>query len=174
MTPQQIAEKIREELIAGHWPATYTPDAELLERVVTKLDLTAAPPKVEGSAGARRIADERQRQVSVEGWTSHHDDEHSLGEMALAAALYATPILLKSKEEYANCESYSDPWPWDDRYDKRPTVDNGNVIAPNETLPISDRVRQLEKAGALIAAEIDRLLRISVAPVPVVEGTVTR
>jgi hypothetical protein len=32
---------------------------------------------------------ERQRQVSAEGWTPDHDDEHRDGAMAIAAACYA-------------------------------------------------------------------------------------
>ncbi len=31
------------------------------------------------------IARERERQMSVEGWTVEHDDEHSCGELANAA-----------------------------------------------------------------------------------------
>lgn len=46
-------------------------------------------------------------------------------------------------------------WPWDQVYDSRPH--DGNTPAPSKT-NISERVRLLEKAGALIAAEIDRLL----------------
>ncbi len=35
------------------------------------------------------IAAERQRQIDSEGWTPAHDDEHTEGEMAEAAACYA-------------------------------------------------------------------------------------
>ena len=35
------------------------------------------------------ITAERKRQIEVEGWSSEHDDVHTGGEMALAAAAYA-------------------------------------------------------------------------------------
>ena len=100
--------------------------------------------------GASLIAAERLRQVSAEGWTPEHDDEHLVGEMAIASAVYATP----AERRRFNAGHY-DPyepdtgkvpiaWPWHDEWYK-PT--------PN------DRIRELAKAGALIAAEIDRLIR---------------
>lgn len=78
------------------------------------------------------------------------------------AALYATPVLLYRVEtEYVNRISFVDPWPlsWDQVYDKRPYPSRGNRVGPNESLSDKKRIRQLVKAGALIAAEIDRLLR---------------
>lgn len=36
------------------------------------------------------IAAERRRQVEVEGWSAEHDDLHHYGEMAQAAAAYAS------------------------------------------------------------------------------------
>lgn len=47
MTPKQIAEAIEVELIESNWPTANVPPVDLLERVVAKLNLTAAPPKVE-------------------------------------------------------------------------------------------------------------------------------
>ena len=94
--------------------------------------------------GIELIAEERQRQIEAEGWTAEHDAEHDQGELAAAAACYAfTPFM---KDEIR--EGYKVPptpmWPefWLAKYWK-PT--------PN------DRIRELQKAGALIAAEIDRL-----------------
>jgi hypothetical protein len=83
--------------------------------------------------GIERIAAERKRQIEVEGWTVGHDAEHRHGELAQAGAVYA---LGHFSERY---------WPWDLQWWK-PTPDN--------------RIRELEKAGALIAAEIDRLLAL--------------
>lgn len=37
------------------------------------------------------IGDERARQLAVEGWNEAHDDKHSKGELAQAAACYADP-----------------------------------------------------------------------------------
>ncbi len=113
-------------------------------------------------SGVERIAHERQRQIEKEGYASGHDDVHTNGELALFAALYATPILLYQKEEFATAITFSDPYPskWDAAYDKRPHSGNGNFLVPNTSLSAKKRIRQLEKAGALIAAEIDRLLRL--------------
>jgi hypothetical protein len=83
--------------------------------------------------GAKLIAAERQRQIDVEGWTPAHDAAHNAGDLARAAACYALPATWRS----ANI------WPWDLRWWK-----------PSH----EDRLRELVKAGALIAAEIDRLL----------------
>jgi len=90
--------------------------------------------------GVSLIAVERQRQIDVEGYTAEHDARED-GALALAAACYATP------ERYRRLHSDGIPtlWPWNISF-WRPT--------PN------DRVRELVKAGALIAAEIDRLNRL--------------
>jgi hypothetical protein len=107
--------------------------------------------------GIALIEAERRRQISVEGWTAEHDDEHNCGQMAMAAACYATPYPLFEQECYANQVRYCDPWPWDERWDKRPR--DGNVLQRNDESSTEERIRQLSKAGALCAAEIDRLLR---------------
>jgi hypothetical protein len=105
--------------------------------------------------GIQRIADERARQIAEEGWTPEHDDEHIDGELALVGALYATPVQLFEKVEIDRVMiTFQDPWPssWDSEWDKR--MDKRE---PHNTS--NRRIRELEKAGALIAAEIDRLLR---------------
>lgn len=106
--------------------------------------------------GAERIAKERQRHVDKEGWTADHDDEHADGELALVAALYATPVRLYEQRGGGGEITFSDPWPtsWDEEWDKR---------EPRNASKRSTRarIRELEKAGALIAAEIDRLVRFN-------------
>jgi len=111
--------------------------------------------------GAELITKERQRQIEKEGWTAEHDDEYTDGSLALVAALYATPELLYKRIDFVNQVSFIDPWPWDAGWDKRPHPGNGNVVRDNSPFYVSrdERIRQLEKAGALVAAEIDRLLR---------------
>ncbi len=89
--------------------------------------LASAHPTVE-SAGVGLIAAERRRQVEAEGYTAEHDAGHAT-ELAMAAACYAIPTL-----------SGRGLWPWAPDYWK-PTP--------------GDRVRELVKAGALIAAAID-------------------
>ncbi len=105
--------------------------------------------------GAERIVDERRRQIEKERWSAKHDDEHVNCELAIVAALYAAAstrrVRLYERFDRANGQVvFADPWPetWDDEWDKR-------VPRPNP----QERLRMLEKAGALIAAEIDRLLR---------------
>lgn len=103
-----------------------------------------SPPKTAEwmSEGTRLIADERDRQRKAEGWTPEHDDTHNDGEMRLAAVAYAYHI----SSLHADGTSKRPPsmWPWRKEWWK----------------PSPDPVRQLTKAGALIAAEIDRLLRL--------------
>jgi hypothetical protein len=91
--------------------------------------------------GAELITAERQRQIDVEGWTAQHDDRHTNHELVAAACCYASP----PKERPASHHHIIELWPWDILWWK-PSPE--------------DRVRELTKAGALIAAEIDRLHRI--------------
>lgn len=86
--------------------------------------------------GIELIAEERKRQIEKEGWTAEHDAEHKNGEMAIAAACYAYP---NYDEDWAVQSQLQ--WPWEKHWWK----------------PSGDRKRDLAKAGALIAAEIDRL-----------------
>jgi hypothetical protein len=93
--------------------------------------------------GVELIAEERQRQIAVEGWTPEHDNEHDMGEMIGAAITYSAHALgIVSEEEIPNADT-DGYWPWEDRWWK----------------PSPDPIRNLVKAGALIAAEIDRLQR---------------
>jgi hypothetical protein len=109
-------------------------------------------------SGAERIATELARQITGEGYDIDHDDHHKDGSLAMAAACYAAPTRIFERHVFAAGETFRDPWPWDQRYDKRPHPNDGNVVAP-ETATRADRIALLTKAGALIAAEIDRLLR---------------
>ena len=111
--------------------------------------------------GAERIAAERLRQVTAEGYSSEHDDEHGGDDIAMAAACYAAPEPIYVQRTYAAGVSFVDPWPWEERFDKRRYY--GNVLEFEKTTRV-ERIRILEKAGALIAAEIDRLLRAAHKP----------
>lgn len=114
--------------------------------------------------GVDRIATERQRQIEKEDWTPEHDDEHDDGSLALAAVCYAAPTTLLVP--YGG-HSYRDPWPesWDDYWDKRTqygssrSTPSDGVLPDPQTYTDQERIDLLTKAGALIAAEIDRLLR---------------
>lgn len=118
-------------------------------------------------SGIGLITFERRRQIEEEGWTAEHDDEYTDGSLALAAVCFATPEKLYVKEEHARQICFDDPWPssWDDKYDKRFEYGSNrrhssNVIPEPATYSHEERIDLLVKAGALIAAEIDRLNRI--------------
>jgi len=111
-------------------------------------------------SGAQLITDERQRQLNEEGWTVKRDTtEHPDGELALVAALYATPIKLFKIMVHGDGDvSIVDPWPWYDtieitRYSDGSTTQVKAWDKRNE----HPRLRKLVIAGALIAAEIDRI-----------------
>lgn len=91
---------------------------------------------------------ERKRQIEEEGWTAEHDAHHSDLALAVAGAAYAIHCAsIHSGEGEEWKKQYNTIgtkiFPFDEEWFK-PT--------PN------DPIRQLVKAGALIAAEIDRLL----------------
>ena len=97
--------------------------------------------------GIELITAERKRQIEVEGWTTEHDDKHIKGEMVSLAALYAYPGNRYKHLDYYSDSFFTATWPqtWDPKWWK-PTP--------------GDRTKELVKAGALIAAEIDRLQRL--------------
>lgn len=103
--------------------------------------LEAAQPadvaRLATTKAARDVLAERQRQIDAEGWTPEHDDEHSMGGLAVAAACYATAY-----EE----DPVPSLWPWEDSWWK-----------PKDRR--SNRVR----ACALLLAEIERLDRAALA-----------
>ena len=92
--------------------------------------------------GAELIYAERQRQIEKEGWTAERDDVvHADGGLAAAAVCYIKhdgewPFPLRSDRSPLG-------WPWDSEWWKP-----------------KDRISNLVRAGALIAAEIDRLQRM--------------
>jgi len=84
-------------------------------------------------SGIEQITEERVKQIAKYKYTSYHD------------ALYMNKELLFAALAYLNKSIYGDSvgeedWPWDIKYFK----DEGYV-------------ENLKKAGALIAAELDRL-----------------
>jgi len=87
------------------------------------------------SYGCKLITEERKRQINKESWTDEHDDKYEDGILSDAAICYA--------DARSQNEEIPGMWPWADEWWK----------------PSNDRIRNLTKAGALIAAEIDRLAR---------------
>jgi len=102
----------------------------------------ALPEAVEAdSQAARDVVAERRRQISEEGWTAEHDEQHANGEMARAAACYAAHSSWTSDGRRAGV-AMPYGWPWGREWWKP-----------------KDRRRDLVRAGALIIAEIERLDR---------------
>ncbi|MFW4418129.1 hypothetical protein ACOAQU_00915 [Pseudomonas aeruginosa] len=91
---------------------------------------------------------ERRRQVEAEGWTPEHDDAHSHGEMARAAACYALAGSSAPNDGTAAL-LVSLAWPWDEQWWKPSTAR-----------------RDLVKACALGLAEIERLDRAGITQSP--------
>jgi hypothetical protein len=103
--------------------------------------------------GAGLIAVERVRQISEESWTPEHDDQHKIAELTAAALAYAsaaqdqvtviTDGLVLANVALERSMDIFWPYEWGEEAWK----------------PSPDPIRNLVKAGALIAAEIDRLQR---------------
>ncbi len=91
---------------------------------------------------------ERRRQITAEGWTPEHDDEHDNGEMARAAACYALAGSSAPSDGTAAL-LVSLAWPWDEQWWKPSTAR-----------------RDMVKACALALAEIERLDRAGISQNP--------
>lgn len=104
------------------------------------LALASEPPAVADdlSAAARDVLAERRRQRGVEGFTDQHDDQYTAGQLTMAALTY----LEWMHGEYTPGHIPIN-WPWSTKWFK----------------PTYDSRRLLEKVGALIFAEIERLDR---------------
>lgn len=107
----------------------------LMTGVVDLLCNALAEADTKLSPALSDIIAERQRQQSAEGWTPEHDDKYQLRELTWAAMSYAG----NSISPYAHAPF---AWPWQHVWWK----------------PTNPR-RDLVKAAALIAAEIERIDR---------------
>lgn len=94
--------------------------------------------------GAELISAERVRQVVSEGWTPDHDRAHPVGVLAAAGCSYA---LVATSQLYLSTGDSDFP----------------SRVPPGPSWPFDldawkpeDPIRNLVKAGALLAAEIDR------------------
>lgn len=95
--------------------------------------------------GIELIAEERERQISQEGWTAEDDATYTEFQLGRAAESYLNATISPDEEGDENGKPRpSFDWPWAMEWWK----------------PSEDPIRNLVKAGALIAAEIDRLQRI--------------
>lgn len=106
-----------------------------------KEDITPSAPAP--LLGADMIRAERERQIGGEGWSLEHDDAHENRELLYAANCYAFMASGQSRTDVHMRYAPPSGWPWEKEWWK----------------PSEDPIRNLVKAGALIAAEIDRLER---------------
>lgn len=124
-------------------------------------------------SGIELIAEERKRQIEVEEWDYSHDDGYDTMQLSGAAGCYLANAINKSYEgephtrkkrarfqynydperyflvnsgdrgdRQISTGGWKDGWPWSKEWDKRKK---------------HDKMRSLVIAGALIAAEIDRI-----------------
>ncbi len=93
--------------------------------------------------GTELIAEERQEQITRHGYTAGHDDHHTSGMLIKVAAILA----VNGTDAFVN-----------DNADEACTGDNTwgleGKLAGDE-----NKIHRLKIAGALIAAEIDRVQR---------------
>ncbi|MFM0479088.1 hypothetical protein PQQ81_01015 [Paraburkholderia strydomiana] len=126
----------------GFWPLyiqALLDNRTLLADCGTVAELTVAE---------RAVISERRRQVDAEGFAIEHDDEHEAGVLASAAVAYALAAAdalhpFSQGDGGYHTSSPPDMWPWEPAWWK----------------PSTPR-RSLEKAAALLLAELDRLLRV--------------
>jgi len=89
--------------------------------------------------GIELIAEERQEQIEKHGWDSDHDSQHQYGELRKMAAVLCCDGTDARVEDYGDFSTGENMWGLE------------NKLA-------NDEIHRLKVAGALIAAEIDRLL----------------
>lgn len=119
-------------------------------KVMGEID-TPKPP----FTGVELITKERERQITQEGWTADHDDEWTSGALGVAGASYALDVA--ARIALANEREY-----WSDEYSRMSKMCFPFDQEWFKPTP-KDDIRELTKAGALIAAEIDRLQRVAQA-----------
>jgi len=168
--PTQVMQEARETLLiaAANFGGVAPSARDRCIRAANALHevYTAQPLKAEQAkdaaedarmtTAARDVLAERQRQVSAEGWTPEHDDEHRSGDMARAAASYAAQAGI--------CGS----WPAGAYMASLPPLDDeerGEMMWPwnREWWKPKNPRADLVRAGALILAEIERMDRAASA-----------
>lgn len=96
---------------------------------------------IEQSDGVLLVSKERTRQIKEEGYSWRHDDQEITHQLSDAAIVYACTAPMRYEVMHF--------WPW-----------NKECFKPDVYHTIDGRIRELTKAGALICAEIDRLIRL--------------
>jgi hypothetical protein len=143
------------------FPEVLTRRAQVMNEIIGAAKLILAGEAKDADApAARDVLIERARQMSVEGWTFEHDDEHVDGSLALAAVCYALPFTQRYMEERSFERDVG-------RTAGEPIIIHDKVSVPG-FWPQSwhggwwkprGRRRDLVRAAALLIAEIERLDR---------------
>lgn len=118
----------------------------MAERKTTRRTLAAMlDERQDVTNGVKSIQVERRRQI-IDGFDSVHDDQHTTGQLLLAARCYVVAAMLaeRNTELPTLARRAGHLWPW-------------QQSAWN---PSTDPLRNVIKAGALLAAEADRLERL--------------
>ena len=102
----------------------------------TMPDLAFREDRLRRARGADLIREERRRQIEVEGYDTIHDCHHTPQVLCRAAVGYA----LHEDQSKLVSDAAANLWPWTRDFWKP-----------------KDQLRNLVRAGALIAAAIDRL-----------------
>ncbi len=115
-------------------------------------------------SGVNLIQEERNRQITEEGYDWKRDTNYHGEELALAAAVYAIPLnwrgVKAGNQGHTNLQRILWPWEWKS-FKPVYTIGRNSTVEPIGQ-SIEDRIKELSKAGALIAAEIDRLQRLKI------------
>lgn len=123
--------------------------------------------------GIHAIHGERMTHTSEHDYDADRDDAYSYHQLAMAAAVYAAPFeVYEHTEPRPGEHRFELAWPWAETAEpkiERPLLPLANPVpAPEGSL--AERVRrrdarihELAKAGSLVAAEIDRIVRLGSA-----------
>ncbi|HGN0460964.1 TPA: hypothetical protein ACKRKR_000258 [Pseudomonas aeruginosa] len=138
----QLLSEFDDEEAESHWEAIMAySDFRTSDALFHAAELLAAAPGKSVPQAWLDVQAERRRQIEAEGWTPEHDDAHSHGQMARAAACYALAGSSAPNDGTAAL-LVSLAWPWDEQWWKPSTAR-----------------RDMVKACALALAEIERLDR---------------
>jgi hypothetical protein len=103
------------------------------------LDFTKEDLTMYGTTGVEKISLERLEQKLLHNYPVERDvTNNQNGELTAAAITYLMQYLAQKGDYKFNASAY---WPWEMEYYK----------------PSDDQIKNLAKAGAFIAAEIDRI-----------------
>lgn len=155
-----IAPSETELVRACHQLARTSRLANLRSVVTSKIPVS--PEFMGMRAAATDIVVERLGQIEREGWTPAHDDQHTNGELAIAGALYASPLALIEMVDTAIGPMPRDPWPFFDFVREGQTeagVPLFKQVPSFDNRAKHSRRRRLVIGAALILAEIERLDR---------------